>query len=234
MPTEPIQQSDYRIRNLIGALGLALPILLPISEGILLSSISHYYYQSLSSLIFIIILSSFGLFLISYKGYKIDTESEQISDDFLTNIGGLAALVVVLVPTSCLESGSIIINTLCATKNHPLLGHDNTIRNVIHLVAAGIFIFTMGWMSKYKFTRGEQTSNNKIYIRCGNLVFAAIGALLILVIIAQLKPDFQITPYDVFLLETLAVIPFGISWLIKGKAMKNIKNLFSTSTLDNT
>ena len=118
--TQPIQQSDYRIRKLIGILGLALPILLPISEGILLSSMSHYYYQPLSSLLFIIVLSSFGLFLISYKGYKIDSTTEKISDDLLTNIGGISALIVVFIPTYCLESNSISIDEICATKNYPL------------------------------------------------------------------------------------------------------------------
>lgn len=102
MQKQEIQHSEYRIRKLIGLLGLSLPFLLPLSEGKLLSSMSHYYYLSFSSLLFIIILSSFGLFLISYKGYKIDKTTEKISDDWLTNIGGIAALIVVFIPTYCL------------------------------------------------------------------------------------------------------------------------------------
>ena len=227
--TQPIQQSDYRIRKLIGILGLALPILLPISEGILLSSMSHYYYQPLSSLLFIIVLSSFGLFLISYKGYKIDSTTEKISDDLLTNIGGISALIVVFIPTYCLESNSSIIDEICTTKNYPLLGHANKIMNTIHLVAAGIFIFIMGWMSKYKFTRGRDTLNNAIYKWCGNIVWLAILLLIALVIIEFFIPNFHITSYDIFLLETLAVIPFGIAWLVKGKAMRNIQNLFDST-----
>lgn len=230
MPSKPIQQSDYRIRKLIGTLGLALPVLLPLSTGMLLSSMSHYYYQSLSSIIFMIILSTFGLFLLSYKGYKIDSETEKISDDLLTNIGGISALVVVFIPTYCLESNSLIIDQICATGEYPLLGHINTAKNIIHLIFAGIFIFTMGWMSKYKFTRGEQTVNNKIYKWCGNIVWIAITLLLMLVIIDFFNEDFQVTPYDVFLLETLAVVPFGISWFIKGEAMEDIKKMFRKDT----
>ncbi|MFS4493749.1 hypothetical protein [Maribacter sp. 2308TA10-17] len=227
MPSKPIQQSDYRIRKLIGTLGIALPALLPFSEGMLLSSMSHYYYQPLSSLIFIIILSTFGLFLLSYKGYKIDTETEKISDDLLTNIGGISALIVVFVPTYCLESSSTIVDEICASGKYPLLGHINELKNTIHLIFAGIFIFTMGWMSKYKFTRGANTVNNKIYKWCGNLVWFAIALLLTLVIIDFFNEDFQVTAYDVFFLETLAVIPFGISWFIKGEAMEDIKGLFT-------
>ena len=233
MPSQPIQSSDYRIRKLIGALGLALPFLLPLSEGMLLSSISHYYYLPLSSLIFIIILSSFGLFLISYKGYKIDGKTEKISDDLLTNIGGISALIVVFVPTCCLDSGSAVIDELCRSENYPLLGHGEALKNTVHLVFAGIFLFSMGWMSKYKFTRGEQPSKNNVYRWCGNLVWTAIGLLVILVIINFFDKGFQITPYDIFFLETLAIIPFGVSWLIKGEPMKSIKGFFrKTKTSD--
>jgi hypothetical protein len=230
MPSQPIQQSDYRIRKLIGTLGLALPVLLPLSEGMLLSSMSHYYYQPLSSLIFIIILASFGLFLLSYKGYKIDSKTEKISDDLLTNIGGVSALILVFVPTYCLESNSPVIEQICASGEYPLLGHIDLFKNTVHLIFAGIFIFTMGWISKYKFTRGEHTRNNKIYKYCGNIVWIAIALLLVLVSISFFEEDFQITPYDVFLLETLAVVPFGISWFVKGEAMEDIKRMFRKDT----
>ena len=226
MPLKEIQQSDYRIRKLIGILGLALPLLLPISEGQLLSSISHYYYLPFSSLLFVIILSSFGLFLISYKGYKLD-KKEKVSDDLLTNIGGMAALIVVFFPTYCSGSESEVVEKLCRSGDYPLLGHNDPLTNTIHLVCAGIFIFTMGWMSKYKFTRGGNTSKNKIYRICGNIVWGAI-ALLVLLFIADLIQDgFKITKYDVYILETIAIIPFGISWLVKGQAMEDIRGLFT-------
>ena len=232
MPSVGLQQSDYRVRKLIGGLGLSLPILLPLSEMELLSSMSHYYYYSLSSILFIVVLSSFGLFLISYKGYQKDSSNEKISDDFLTNIGGFAILIVVLIPTQCANSESVTIDALCASENYPLLGHMNKTLNIIHLISAGIFIFTMGWMSKYKFTRGQNQANNKIYCLCGNIVWGAIALLIVLVIIDFFQENFQITKYDVFILETVALVPFGISWLIKGEAMEDIKGLFSkTKTL---
>lgn len=226
MHPQELQHSDYRIRKLIGVLGLALPFLLPISEGQFLSSISHYYYLSFSSLLFIIILSSFGLFLISYRGYKLDN-TEKISDDMLTNIGGLAALVVVFFPTYCTGSESEIIDNLCKSGDYPLLGHNDKLTNTIHLVSAGIFIFTMGWMSKYKFTRGRDDSNNRIYRMCGNIVWGAIALLVLLFIADLIKDGFKITKYDVYILETIAVVPFAISWLIKGKTMEHIKELFT-------
>jgi len=50
--------------------------------------------------------------------------------------------------------------------------------------------------------------------------------LLVLIIVDFFNEDFQVTPYDVFILETLAVVSFGFSWFIKGKAMSDIKSLF--------
>ncbi len=229
MSKQETQTSDYRIRKLIGILGLSLPFILPISGGEFLSSISHYYYLTLSSLLFIIILSSFGLFLISYKGYKIDPETEKVSDDLVTNIAGLAALIVVFIPTSCLDSASDIIAAFCNSCENPLFGHTDKIKGTIHLISAGVFIFSMGWMSKYKFTRSDNQRNNRIYRFCGNIVWSSIGVLIILVILEKLKIHFWMDTYYVFILETCAIIPFGVSWLIKGKVIEDtikLKNKF--------
>lgn len=231
MVEQELQNSDYRIRKLIGTLGLLLPILLLLSQGELLSSISHYYYLTLASLLFIIILSSFGLFLLSYKGYKIDPTTEKVSDDIITNIGGLAALVVVFVPTRCAESSSTVIDAICYTGHFPLFGHNSMLMGTIHLVSAGIFILSMGWMSKYKFTRSKNDANIKLYRVCGNVVFIAIGFLIFLMILEKSNIPFWFEKYYVFFLETIAVISFGISWLIKGKVvedMKAFKNRFKS------
>ncbi|MCB4799081.1 hypothetical protein [Neotamlana laminarinivorans] len=220
-----LQHSDYRIRKLIGVLGLFLPILVYFSGEELLASISHYYYKPLPSLFFIIILSVFGLFLLSYKGYKFDSKTETISDDILTNIGGIAALVVVFVPTCCKESLSASIDIVCRDGNYPLLGHGNTFKNTIHLVAAGVFMFTMGWMSKFKFTRSSNDVNNTIYKICGNLVWASIALIVVFIILEDY--DIVLTKYYVFIFETTAIIPFGISWLVKGEVLDNVSDIFA-------
>jgi len=224
MLPQDLQHSDYRIRKLIGTLGLLLPFALPIASGEILSSISHYYYDTVSSLIFIIVLSAFALFLMSYKGYKIDSSTEDISDDWLTNIGGLAALVVVIIPTTCLGSGSEGIAKLCDSPLEPLLGHTNGTLNTIHLISAGIFILCMGWMSSKKFTRNPNDRHNKLYKTCGTLVFISVGLILMFNILEQFVADFPLKDYYVFIFETTAVIPFGISWLVKGNAIDNVKD----------
>ena len=224
MPTTDLQHSDYRIRKLIGTLGLFLPIVLPLTAWDFYASISHYYYSTLPSLIFIIILSAFGLFLLSYKGYKIDKATETISDDFLTNIGGLAALIVVFIPTSCVGSTNSIIDAMCKACELPLFGHNKDWANITHLVSAGVFILCMGWMSRYKFTRGSDDGNHKLYKWCGNAVFISVALILVCIAIEHFITDeFLIHDYYVYIFETTAVIPFGISWLVKGKAIDDVK-----------
>ncbi len=216
--------SYYRIRKIIGLLGIALPILIYVFHGELLSSISHYYY-SRSAVFFIAILSAFGLLLISYKGYEKDKDTEIFSDNLITHIGGISALLVVLLPTTCIGSNSVEITNMCLLQNYPLFGHDNEIIRLIHLASAGVFFFTMGYMSIFRFTKGkltdEKKTKNRIYRVCGIAVWISIGILAI----ETIFQNFHFTEYDVFIFETVSVVAFGIAWVVKGEAIKDIIDL---------
>jgi len=225
---QDLQNSYYRIRKIIGLLGILLPILVVVFHGDFLPSISDYYYTK-STVFFISILSAFGMLLISYKGYKRDKETERLSDNLITHIGGIAVLLVVLFPTSCSESNSSELFNICMSKDYPLYGHSNPIISTVHLISAGIFFFAMGWMSIFRFTKGELTlekkKKNKIYRVCGYIIWISIGILLIEFITKKIYTDFHITNYDIYILETISVFAFGISWLIKGEAIKDIIDL---------
>lgn len=98
------------------------------------------------------------------------------------------------------------------------------ILNTIHLVAAGVFILCMGWMSRYKFIRGSDDGNHKLYKWCGNAVFISVGLIVVCIGIEKfISETFIIHNYYVYIFETTAVIPFGISWLVKGKAIDDVK-----------
>ncbi len=222
--------SYYRIRKIIGLLGIALPILIYVFHGELLSSISHYYY-SRSAVFFIAILSAFGLLLISYKGYEKDKDTEIFSDNLITHIGGISALLVVLLPTTCIGSNSVEITNMCLLQNYPLFGHDNEIIRIVHLVSAGVFLFTMGYMSIFRFTKTkgrltdeekmEKKKKNYVYRICGIAVWISIGILAI----ETIFQNFHFTEYDIFIFETVSVVAFGISWIVKGEAIKDIIDL---------
>lgn len=220
-----IQYSYYRIRKFIGLLGILLPVLVVAFHGDFLSSISHYYYTK-SAVFFISILFAFGILLISYKGYEIE-KGDKLSDNIITHIAGLAVLLVVFFPTSCLNSNSLVINYMCLSNEYPLFGHGNSVINTIHLISAGIFLFTMGWMSIFRFTRTSKEENRWVYRICGYTIWISLSILIIEFIIKLFYSDFNITSYDVYILETISIFSFGISWLIKGEAIKDIIDLKS-------
>ncbi len=216
--------SYYRIRKAIGILGIALPVLIVIFYGDFLSSISHYYYTR-SAVFFTSILFAWGLFLISYKGYEIDKDTEKISDNAITHIGGIAVLLVIFFPTSCIHSNNEEISAMCFTGVYPLFGHCDKIIGIIHFISAGVFLAAMGYMSIFRFSKGEKTRNNNVYIFCGYTIWVSIGIIFIESIVQYFYPNFYLTNIDVYILETISVFAFGISWLVKGEAIEDIIDL---------
>ncbi|MFT4733522.1 MAG: hypothetical protein ACI9DJ_000053 [Algoriphagus sp.] len=99
-------------------------------------------------------------------------------------------------------------------------------KSILHLVSAGIFLFAMGWMSLFRFTKGpiteKRVKNNLVYKTCGIVVWGCVGILAIQFGIQEINSNFYVTKIDVFLLEKVAVIAFGTSWLIKGEAMTDL------------
>ncbi len=213
-----LDNSQYRIRKIVGILGISLPIMLYIISSAPLYSISHYYYTE-GGVFFIGILSAFGLVLIAYEGYPIDTnKNEKLSDDLITTISGIAILMTVLIPTRCSGSGQ----ELCYGEIAYLFGHDEPLKSAVHLLSAGIFLLSLGWMSLFQFTKSknvERKNRNKIYRYSGYIIFACIALLVIIFSIEKvLNIDFNdyLRAYT-FILEAIAVWAFGFSWIVKGE-----------------
>lgn len=222
---QELQNSQYRLRKTVGYLGISLPIVIFIVNAGLLSSISHYYYTS-ASIFFVGILFTFGLVLISYKGYKKDKEKkEKTSDDLITSIAGISILITVLIPTKCTGSGSDLI--FC--EDGYLFGHNDSMKGTIHLVTAALFLFLLGWMCVKQFTKNQDEKlklRNSTYRICGYVVWSCIGMLVVLFGLEKiLSIDFNdyANGYT-FILETVAVWAFGIAWLIKGKFDRDWNN----------
>ncbi len=202
---------DYlTLRKYLGILGIALPLVLIIGNGFKVeNSISHYYYTSMS-VVFTGTLIVFGFFLISYNGYH-KGEGELFSDNFITNAAGLLAFVVALIPTACAACEDGVPN-----------GHNDTVKSIIHLVSAGLFIIAMGYMSFNQFVKSD--NNDKIAIRrkrlfriCGIVIWA-----IVLFLILEYVFKFRILECDTFIGETIALIAFGIAWLVKSKSLEKI------------
>lgn len=218
VPATPGQRSDdlsgHRHRQVIGYLGLALPILLvqmvrlrpnALSDKWSGDSVSAYYWTGAVSL-FVGLLAALSLFLLTYRGYANDDHSW---DRALAIIAGVSAALVAIFPTSP-PSGIA-----------PLPWWGSWI-SVAHTVAAISLFSTFALFSLWLFRKtaeGDQPSDdkkrrNKIYLLCG----IAIVLSMIWALVAGLSGG------SIFWPESTALVFFAWSWLVKGQALRSISS----------
>ena len=209
------------LRKLIGVLGIALPFLLWLVIAIdskymtPMYSISHYYFTRASS-VFVIVVSLLAVFLLIYKG-------KDPIDFYISSAAGLFALCVVLFPTNN-------ISKICQDpdKLYSLtIMNDSTFRMVLHYIAAAIFLGCLAFMSLFIFTRSDMPKDkrgvqkrrrNRVFRTCGVIMVAAI--LIILSNIAGIISNETFSKYQLmFWMETVAVLAFGVSWLVKAEVI---------------
>lgn len=199
--------SYLRIRQIIGWLGIFLSGILWAGNFIFcreinpLESISDYYYSTMGD-VFVGILFAIALFLYSYKGFDNN-------DDRITNAAAFCAVLVALFPTN---------NNLARLKCS-FFGLDHSIVGYIHLLSASLFFLILSAYSYFWFTKfgkvktQKKLKRNKIYRFCGIIMFLSIA--LMIVIFAFKIPKGN----SIFWLETIGLVAFGISWLVKGETI---------------
>jgi hypothetical protein len=171
---------------------LMLGVFLIFEGPIPLYSISKYYFSGMRD-IMVGALCAIALFLFFYKGYNR-------WDMWSANIAGVAALLTAIFPT--VESG------------------PQNLSSRIHFIAAAIFFTTLAIISLFLFTKkgldptNQKKKRNMIYRGCGIVMIACLIALV--VFFEFLNSE---TSKFAFWTETLALIAFGISWLVKGGAI---------------
>jgi len=210
----PDQFTYRRIRRSIGYLGIGLPILLflfaliPFFKTTVQPSISHFYYTNLRE-IFTGTLCAVGLFLVRYKGFG--NKKWWKNDNLLTNIAGVMAFGVAFVPTDPIPPD---------TRITTLIPYDWSFLGGLHYSFAGILFVSFSILSICVFTLGQQQADlpkslldeNNIYRFCGYSIIVYI-ALIPLASTLKLYKD------STLVLEALSLFSFGISWLIKGRAL---------------
>jgi hypothetical protein len=204
-----------RIRRAIGYLGITLPLLLVGLSFIsffntpVQPSISDYYYTNLRE-IFTGTLCATGLFLICYKGHK--NPSILKNDNLLTNISGIMALGVALIPTNPEDIRAKIYTIIPSTAKW--IGY-------LHYSFAAIFFLILALLAINVFTIGQENetrapksilNENNIYRVCGYLILVAI----LLVPVSEQLKWFR---YSTLIFEAVALFAFGTAWLIKGRAL---------------
>ena len=184
--------NTIRLRAMIGWLGMLLPWIVVLLVQYFPKSISATWYTNACTS-FMIILGSASLLLICYKGYtKLD--------DIILTCSGIAGLCICLFPCWVDE----------VTGNVGTFLIDISISEVIHNTSAVTFFALLAYNSFFLFTKssGEMTRNKKIR----NIIYRVCGVGMIASFALLLLPDFHI---KVWLIETIALFFFGVSFLTK-------------------
>lgn len=209
----PDDLSNHRHRQLIGYIGLVLPILLifivlhrdRLEVWRSLESVSAYYYTGAVAA-FVGMLVALALFLFTYHGY----DNKYHWADRLCAVGGaLAALGIAFFPTAAPDG----MTPLLWWK--PWVG---VVHHVSAIVLFGVFAVFSLWLFREK-AKGEEDpgkdTRNKIYALCGGVIIVCI-----------LWAGYQgLRGGSIFWPESVALIFFAISWLVKGYALRSIADV---------
>ena len=215
--------SYMTLRNLIGFLGMLLPLALAITtdrgveDKIIEPSISDYYYTSNGDII-VVLLSILGVFLFTYKGYNW-------KENILTVIAAICGIRVAFSPTvTKYERSSFSVHTT-----------NDAVPTIFglewHLVYAAIFFIALAIVSLVFFPktdadflikpdgrRSAKAKRNIVYKVCGWTMLGCVFLLAIYFLSESIQKALGAFPI-IFALETIAIEAFGISWITKGETL---------------
>ncbi|MET9325829.1 hypothetical protein [Tsukamurella sp. NPDC003166] len=184
-----------RLRALIGWIGLSLPIVL-FTAGVLgrhvQQSLSGYYYTGvgpyLTGAVCVI-----GVFLLAYRF------GDKGVENFLTTIAGLAALGVAFVHAAPPDPTPVDLRWAA-----------------VHLTCAGILFVLLGAIAVFLFPSdvpADRAWQARLYRGLGAVIWVAIVAM---VALNALVPEFYRRTHLFFWLESVCVIAFSVSFILKG------------------
>lgn len=229
--------SHLAVRRLLGVLGLALPVLLYAharTVGAMQPSISDFYHTAMGDIL-VGILCAIGVFLISYKGYP-RADGETLSDQWVATAAGLGAIGVALFPVAPPGGATCPAGQISGLTFH-WCGWV-----WLHFASAALFFVCLALFALVLFPKGHRhpdgrvdwtVRENRIYLACG---LAIVLSLLALGVYAVLKftgssGEAALNSVNyVFWWETVGVIAFGISWLVKGATLKGVQALIRRIT----
>ncbi len=204
-----------RIRRAIGYIGIGLPLVLILCSWMKIfvtefhPSLSHYYYTDLRD-IFTGSLCAVGLFLVRYDGHKNPVIWK--NDRLLTNIAGFMAFGIAIFPTDPLEG---------TCKLFTLVTHNHEFWKWLHYAFAAIFLLVLALISYCVFPIGQMkieghnpsvVNENFIYKTCAIFMLICIGLI-------PLFDSLKVFNSSTLVLEAIAMFMFGMSWLVKGRAL---------------
>ncbi len=195
------------LQQVVGIIAFLLPFVLAIGNmffnGIeLRGSISAYYYTPMGG-VFVGALCALAVFLLSYNYRPLPKFR---LDNILSTLASIVTLGVALFPT---------------TSDSPTASGSEKVMATLHLVCACALFVLLAYFSLFLFTQTasgvvvtpEKARRNQIYRVCGAVIVATIA----LVVVSNIV-DPPSSWHSLFWLESVGVVAFGISWLVKGFA----------------
>lgn len=198
---DDFRKSFLRTRLLVGAVGVALPVVLVLGNPLISGAawndypaLSDYYYTPMRNWL-VGSLFALGGGLVAYVAARHNR-----LDTWLSSIAGVSAVLVALLPTD-------------------RLGAPVSVVGVLHLVFAGGFLALLGvicWRfgTRDGCDRRRSAPNQRFWRRVHHasaltiwIAMVAIGASAVFQVLEEFAP---------LLLQFLAVLAFGTSWFLKG------------------
>jgi hypothetical protein len=169
-------------------------------------SISNYYHTAMRD-VFVGYMCALSIFLLSYKGYDL-------TDRIVSALAGTFGLILALMPTT-FKTPLIPCDIQCDVNHPDWIG-------ITHLVSAGLFLISLACFSLFLFTKGETNPTpeklirNKIYRCAAYIMFTCISILILYFALPAATRETLEALKPVYWLETIAIMAFGVSWLVKG------------------
>ena len=192
------------LQRAVGIIAVLLPPSLVLGNwlfgGKLLGSISAYYYTHMGNA-FVGSLWALAVFFLSYNYRPL--QSFEL-DNTLGRVASVAAVGVAVFPTA---------------RDAASVSGGERLVSVLHLVCAAVLFGLLGIFSHFLFTKTkdpasmtpEKRRRNRLYRICGKVIFASI-ALVLVNNALKLPASWHL----LLVLETVCVLSFGTSWLVKG------------------
>ncbi|MGQ0567129.1 MAG: hypothetical protein ACT4OK_18970 [Gemmobacter sp.] len=230
--------SFLAVRRALGLLGFFLPLSL-LAVAFLTSedmrpSISEFYYTRGREL-FTGTLCAIAVFLWAYVGYPAAPADGWLTDRQVSRVASVAALGVAFIPTEN-KFGDAVLPGASANCTLVQCALGTEWARTLHYGAAAVFFACLALFCLVLFrrsvpgppTRGK-VGRDRIYAVCGWTIVGCILALGAYGLgYARQDPPGQ-DAYDatraVFILETIGVFAFAVSWLVKGETLKPLQKL---------
>jgi hypothetical protein len=211
--------SYIALRRIIGILGIGLPYICILFGYVFDSycvqrSISFYYHTNVQDL-FIGLMVTVSLFLITYKGYDF-------IDNLVSTLSGICGLGLALFPCKEYETSIGLIGVFQINQQKS---------DMMHITFAALFFLLLAINSIFLFTKSKRKTRktkqkiwrNRIYIFCGCFIIAMM--ILLLILLNVLSETIRNKYFIVLIIEAFMLGAFGVSWLIKGETILKDKKL---------